>query len=57
MFVSVSALNKRIEELENHKKYLLEKMKTQQTSIETKSDLDYLKTQGIDNVKNQGECD
>jgi len=48
MFESVSALNKRIDELEKHKLHLLEKLK----DSGDKSSLDYIvKTQGLDNVK------
>jgi len=38
MFNSISSLNKRIEELENHKKYLLDKLK----QGSDKQDVDYI---------------
>ena len=48
MFSSVSTLNSRIEELEQHKIHLLEKLK----SLGDKSGLEYIiKTQGLENVK------
>jgi predicted nucleic acid-binding Zn-ribbon protein len=51
MFNSVSGLNKRIEELEEQKKHLLDKMKKKTGD---KSDLDYLvKTQGLENIESK----
>ena len=48
MFTSVSALNKRIEELEQHKLHLLEKLK----SHGDKGGLEYIvKTQKLDQIK------
>ena len=48
MFQSVSALNKRIEELESHKMHLLDKLKAQGD----KGGLEYIvKTQKLENVK------
>ena len=48
MFASVSALNKRIEELESHKLHLLEKLK----ATGDKGGLEYIvKTQKLDQVK------
>jgi hypothetical protein len=48
MFGSVSALNKRIDELENHKLHLLEKLK----ATGDKASLDYIvKTQNLEGVK------
>ena len=48
MFASVSALNKRIEELEQHKLHLLDKLK----SHGDKGGLDYIvKTQKLDQIK------
>lgn len=48
MFASVSSLNKRIEELEDHKKHLLEKLK----ALGDRGGLEYIvKTQGLDKIK------
>ena len=48
MFASVSGLNNRIEELEQHKLHLLEKLK----SYGDRGDLSYIvKTQKLDNIK------
>lgn len=48
MFVSVSGLNARIEELEQHKLHLLDKLK----SMGDKGDLGYIvKTQKLDQIK------
>lgn len=48
MFASVSALNKRIEELESHKLHLLDKLKAQGD----KGGLEYIvKTQKLENIK------
>jgi hypothetical protein len=48
MFASVSGLNTRIEELEQHKLHLLNKLK----SYGDKGDLSYIvKTQKLENVK------
>ena len=48
MFVSVSGLNARIEELEQHKLHLLDKLK----SMGDKGDLGYIvKTQTLDQMK------
>lgn len=50
MFNSVSGLNKRIEELEEHKKHLLQKVKNSGDS----SGLEYIvKTQNLDNVESK----
>jgi len=50
MFSATSGLNRRIEELENHKKFILEKLK-QNTE---KSDVDYIvKTQGLENIESK----
>ena len=48
MFASVSALNSRIAELEQHKLHLLEKLK----QYGDRGDLDYIvKTQGLDKIE------
>ena len=48
MFASVSALNSRIEELEQHKLHLLGKLK----NYGDRGDLDYIvKTQGLDKIE------
>ena len=48
MFASVSGLNNRIEELENHKLHLLEKLK----KLGDRGDLSYIvKTQKLDDIK------
>lgn len=50
MFASVSALNSRIEELEQHKLHLLEKLK----QYGDRGDLDYIvKTQGLDKIESK----
>ena len=50
MFSSVSSLNKRIEELEDHKKHLLAKVKEAGDT----TGLDYIvKTQGLDGIQKQ----
>ena len=49
MFSQTSALNSRIEELENHKMLLLDKLKNEYGD---KGSLDYIiKSQGLENVK------
>ena len=54
MFGSVSALNKRIDELEKHKLHLLEKLK----ETGDRSSLDYIvKTQGLDGVRGKELAD
>jgi len=51
MFNSVNSLNGRIEELEQHKLHLLNKLK----SYGDKGDLEYIiKTQRLDNVRHKG---